>query len=81
MKALQALPGIGPAMSLDLWHLGFTQPADLRGADPQAMYDTMREETGGHLDRCVLYVFRCAVYHAETATPDPALHDWWKHMG
>ncbi len=28
-------------------------------------------------DRCLLYVFRCAVYFAETPKPNPKKLDWW----
>jgi hypothetical protein len=29
------------------------------------------------VDRCVLYVFRCAVYFASEAEHDPELLKWW----
>jgi hypothetical protein len=29
------------------------------------------------VDRCVLYVFRCAVYYANNKTHDPELLKWW----
>jgi hypothetical protein len=29
------------------------------------------------VDRCVLYVFRCAVYAATNEAPDPELLKWW----
>jgi hypothetical protein len=32
---------------------------------------------GAHVDRCALYVFRCAVYFASEAKPDPELLKWW----
>ena len=77
LKALQVIPGIGPAMAHDLLRLGFRAPADLRTADPQAMYDRLMALEGAHVDRCVLYVFRCAVYFARTAKPDPEKLKWW----
>ncbi len=77
LKALQVMPGIGPAMARDLLRLGFRKPADLRTADPQALYERLMALEGRHVDRCVLYVFRCAVYFAETAKPDPEKLKWW----
>jgi hypothetical protein len=32
-------------------------------------------------DPCVLYVFRCAVYFARTADPEPDLLKWWAWKG
>ncbi|MES9996128.1 helix-hairpin-helix domain-containing protein [Desulfovibrio aminophilus] len=77
LKALQTLPGIGPRMARDLLRLGFHRPDDLRGADPEEMYRRLEALEGRHVDRCVLYVFRCAAHVAETGGPDPALRLWW----
>jgi hypothetical protein len=74
---LQSIPGIGVSLARDLRDLGFQEPADLRGADPEKMYIDLCELRGQHQDRCVLYVFRCAVYFASTASPDPTLLKWW----
>jgi hypothetical protein len=41
------------------------------------MYDNLRVMRGGYMDRCVLYVFRCAVYFANNSTHDPELLKWW----
>ena len=32
---------------------------------------------GGQLDRCVLYVYRLAVYFATTPNPEPQKLKWW----
>ena len=37
-EALQALPGIGPSIATDLRDIGFREPTDLRGQDPEKMY-------------------------------------------
>lgn len=74
---LQTIPGVGPAMEQDLVRLGYTTLASLAGADPQDMYDRLCALEGCTLDRCVLYVFRCAVYYAETSHPDPQKCKWW----
>ena len=76
-EPLQALPGIGPSMARDLKDLGFFEPADLHGQDPQKMYKDLCELRGEKIDRCVLYVFRCAVYSASTGQADPELLKWW----
>ena len=74
---LQTLPGIGPSMAADLRDLGFREPADLRGQDPEKMYVDLCDLRGQKIDRCVLYVFRCAVYAATNGAPDPELLKWW----
>ena len=76
---LQILPGVGPSIAGDLEDLGFREPTDLRGRDPQVMYDELIRLRGAHQDRCVLYVFRCAVYYASTPNPQPELCQWWNH--
>lgn len=74
---IQAIPGVGPAIAADLRRLGVARVADLRGRDPQALYDELQGLAGGHVDRCVLYVFREAVYYAATPSPEPELTKWW----
>lgn len=74
---LTSIPGIGPSMAVDLHDLGYHHVADLRSADPQEMYDRLIRLRGAHQDRCVLYVFRCAVYYAGRRRHDPELLKWW----
>lgn len=74
---LRGLPGIGPKMADKLRGLGIGKVSDLKGLDPQELYERYQAQCGGPVDRCVLYVFRCAVYHAESEYPDPALSQWW----
>jgi hypothetical protein len=76
-KSLQIIPGIGPRMAEDLVDLGYTSPEQLRGEDPEKMYTDLCALRGQSLDRCVLYVFRCAVYFASTDVQDPELLKWW----
>lgn len=74
---LQALPGVGPSIAEDLRGLGFREPADLHGADPEKMYAELCEQAGEKIDRCVLYVFRCAVYAVGTGEKDGEMLKWW----
>lgn len=82
LKALKAIPGVGPALAQKLRRLGYRAPADLAGQDAEAMYAELIRVEGHHVDRCVLYVFRCAVYYAEHlisgAEPDPDKLKWWR---
>jgi hypothetical protein len=74
---LQAIPGVGPSIAKDLSDLGYNQVEDLSGENPESMYRDLCELRDSHIDRCVLYVFRCAVYCAENETYDRELLKWW----
>ena len=78
LKALQTIPGVGPRLSRMLVDLGIEKVEDLSGEDPEAMYERLCTVRGGHVDRCVLYVFRCAVYFAGRREHDPELLKWWR---
>jgi hypothetical protein len=75
---LETIPGVGPATARDLRVLGYSRVEDLAGEDPQQMYDALCERRGVRLDRCVLYVFRCATYYAGRRDHDPELLKWWR---
>jgi hypothetical protein len=77
IKKLQVIPGIGPHMAHELMALGYTDVASLKGQDPEAMYRRLMDLRSGPVDRCVLYVFRCAVYYASHQQHEPELLRWW----
>lgn len=74
---LRTIPGVGVETAKDLRALGINRVAELKGREPQELYEQLTVRQGGYLDRCVLYVFRCAVYFAENDTHDPELLKWW----
>jgi hypothetical protein len=74
---LSQIPGVGPSIAADLCLLGIRDVAELRGRNPGSLYSDLCREVGRQVDRCVLYVFRCAVYFASEAKPDPELLKWW----
>lgn len=74
---LQAIPGVGPRTVTVLNDLGIHAVADLVGKDPLLLYDRLYTMDGGYVDRCVLYVFRSAVYYASEPEHDPELLLWW----
>jgi hypothetical protein len=77
LAELSRIPGVGPSIASDLYLLGIRQVADLRGRNPELLYSELCREMGQHVDRCVLYTFRCAVYFASESKPDPELLKWW----
>ncbi len=67
-------------MAHGLIDLGYAAAEDLRGQDPEAMYERLMNLRGRHIDCCVLYVFRSAVYYAEGGREPEKLKWWnWKH--
>ena len=76
LQELEEIPGVGQSIALDLWDLGYHSIDSLKGQDPENMYEALRIRQGGSLDRCVLYVFRCAVYFASHNNHNPDLLKW-----
>jgi hypothetical protein len=74
---LQQIPGVGPSISQDLFDIGILKISDLNGKNPQQMYTDLCHLKNAKIDHCVLYIFRCAVYFAETCQPEPELLKWW----
>ncbi len=79
LKQLQVIPGVGKSIAVDLWNIGIRRVDDLKGKDPGFMFEQSNRIAGMVQDRCLLYVFRCAVYFAETEDNrrDPEKLKWW----
>lgn len=76
-KEFQIIPGIGKKLSQELLDLGYRKVSELRGEDPEIMYQNLMTLRGHHIDRCVLYVFRCAVYFSSHSKHETELLKWW----
>jgi hypothetical protein len=74
---LEKIPGVGAKMAKELHLLGYRHAEQLKDKSPEQMYQRLMEMRGHHIDRCVLYVFRCAVYFASNTVHDPAKLKWW----
>ncbi len=77
INELRRIPGVGSSIAQDFYDQGFRCVDQLKGCDPQLLYARQCEIQGGHVDRCWLYVARCAVYFAETPQPEPEKLKWW----
>jgi len=66
IKDLIQIPGVGKSLATDLWNIGITSIAGLKGQNPDKLYDLSNVFAGTVQDRCVLYVFKCAVYFADS---------------
>lgn len=77
IKELQQIPGVGKSIASDLYGLEIRSVKDLKNKDPEELYIKFCTKQGMHVDRCVLYVFRCAVYFASHKKHNPELLKWW----
>jgi hypothetical protein len=78
-KELTVIPGVGKSIAADLWNIGIKHVTDLKDKDPEVLYTLSNRFAGQVQDRCLLYVFRCAVYYANTIgqEQDPEKLKWW----
>lgn len=76
---LTVIPGVGKSIAGDLRNIGIHKVSDLQGKDPEILYDRSNDFAGTVQDRCLLYVFRCAVYYAETPIEEQEAGKlkWW----
>ncbi len=77
IKEFKKLPGVGKSIAQDFIDLGFSVIPELRGENPQRLFDELCKLRNERIDRCVLYVFRGAVYFAGQETHKPELLKWW----
>lgn len=77
LRDLQRIPGVGPSLAQDLADLGIHRVSHLRRRNPERLYERLCALRGTRVDRCVLYVFRCAVYFASESRHDPERLKWW----
>jgi hypothetical protein len=77
LSEFEKIPGVGKSIALDLWELGLRSISELRNNDPEKLYAKHCKQKGQPVDRCLLYVFRCAVYFASHKKHNPKLLLWW----
>jgi len=77
IRNLTQIPGIGKSIANDLINIGITKVDSLKGKDPQKLYEKSNKYAGVVQDRCLLYVFRCAVYYASNKKHEPEKLKWW----
>ena len=76
-KEFQTIPGVGKSIAEDLWDMGFRSITDLKKKNPEKLYDKFCKLRKAQIDRCMLYVFRCAVYFATHTKHDIEKLKWW----
>ncbi len=79
IENLKIIPGVGISIANDLYNIGIRKVIDLKGKSPEGLYDLSNRYAGVVQDRCLLYVFRCAIYFANNVekNPDNEKLKWW----
>lgn len=75
-SGLESIPGVGKRIAEDLRLIGMDRPSCLKNQDPEKLYQKHNKRIGRTEDRCLLYVFRGAVYYANGGR-DPHKLKWW----
>jgi hypothetical protein len=71
---LTSIPNVGPAIARELHRLGMEQPSDLRGQDPEELFERLCAMDGTRHDPCLLDTFVAAVTVADGGPARP----WWE---
>ncbi|HEX9816575.1 MAG TPA: helix-hairpin-helix domain-containing protein [Candidatus Thermoplasmatota archaeon] len=73
--SLRGIPNVGPATALDLQRLGFGRLEELRGKDPDQLYELLCRIDGVKHDICVRDVFAALIDQAAGRPAKP----WWHY--
>lgn len=71
---LTAIPNVGPAVARMLERLGVAELDDLRGGDPDALFQRICTLDGRRHDPCLLDTFTAVVAYADGGPARP----WWE---
>ncbi|MEO8760707.1 MAG: helix-hairpin-helix domain-containing protein [Bacteroidia bacterium] len=77
IKELMEIPGVGKSIANDLYNINIKNIATLKNQSPEELYHLSNQYAGIVQDRCLLYVFRCAVYYATEKKHDVEKLKWW----
>jgi hypothetical protein len=72
--ALTAIPNVGPAIARKLVRLDIRGVEDLRGRDPDELFERLCAMDGRRHDPCLLDTFTAAVAYADGGPARP----WWE---
>ena len=74
---LEQIPGVGKRIAQEMQNIGIRSINQLKGKQPEKLYQKLIDFKAAPVDRCMLYVLRCAVYYASNTKHDPELLKWW----
>ncbi len=81
LQELRQIPGIGPKLAKKLLSIGISSIAELKDGNAEELYERLSVAERRPVDRCVLYVFRGAIYFASHDKHDDQLLKWWNWKG
>lgn len=76
-RGLESIPGVGKSIAQDLRDIGVDRPSCFKGKNPERLYEKLCKLRGQPIDRCMLYVFRCAAYYVNNKRHDAEKLKWW----
>lgn len=74
---LKNIPGIGKNIEQHLFNIGIRNIDNLKGKNPEELFYEDCEYHGQQMDKCLLYVYRLAVYYAENEEREAEKLKWW----
>ncbi|MBN2479534.1 MAG: hypothetical protein JXA94_04840 [Parachlamydiales bacterium] len=74
LKEFQQIPGVGKIIAQDFYNIGLRSIEDLQDKDPEKLFLDLCKFQNAKVDRCMLYVFRCAVEYSITKNKHLK---WW----
>ena len=77
LNDLEQIPGVGKNIAQDMRNIGIHSVGQLKDQNPEKLYQKLCDFKASPVDRCMLYVLRCAVYYASNTKHDPWLLKWW----
>ena len=77
LAEFETIPGVGKRISISFWDIGLRSLSDLVGKDPEQLYEALCDHQNMRVHKCMLYIFRCAVYFVSEKNPKPELLKWW----
>jgi hypothetical protein len=72
---LTSIPNVGPAVARKLARLGVAGLADVRGQDPEVLFERLCALDGHRHDLCLSDTFSAVVEYADGGPGRP----WWQH--
>lgn len=77
LEELEQIPGVGKKIAEDMRNIGIRCIDDLKGQRAEELYQRLCDFKASPVDRCMLYVLRCAVYYASNSEHELRLLKWW----
>ena len=64
IRGLREIPSMNENAAEALWSLGIRSIEDLKGRDPTAIYEELRNKKGSYAEPCMLNILKIAIHYA-----------------